>query len=87
VTLKLAETSVVKSRPSVPYGANLFLFTSRFYIFNVYYFVNVFIFKKDWQTSMQIIKILMINTLKNSNEITFLRESINLNNYVRLLVN
>ena len=25
VTLKFAETSVVKSRPSVPYGANLFL--------------------------------------------------------------
>ena len=24
MTLKLAETSVVKSRPSVPYGANLF---------------------------------------------------------------
>jgi len=24
VTLKLAETSIVKSRPSVPYGANLF---------------------------------------------------------------
>jgi len=26
VTLKLAETSVVKRRPSVPYGANLFTF-------------------------------------------------------------
>jgi len=25
VTLNLAETSVAKSRPSVPYGANLFL--------------------------------------------------------------
>jgi len=25
VTLNLAETSVVKSRPSVPYGANLFV--------------------------------------------------------------
>ena len=27
MTLKLAGTSVVKSRPSVPYGANLFVFS------------------------------------------------------------